>query len=112
LDIYGSILTDKQRDAIELYYNEDLSLAEIAQHAGITRQGVRDNIQRGRQTLLEMEAKLGIAERITAYSRALERIGECAVTLKASRSDINFYRILDENVATIINTVKAVNDDV
>ena len=59
LDFYGGMLTDKQRDALELYYNEDLSLAEIAQHTGITRQGVRDSIKRGEAILTEMEEKLG-----------------------------------------------------
>lgn len=58
LDIYGEMLTDKQRDVIDLYYNQDLSLAEIAEHEGITRQGVRDNIKRGEVFLLEMEEKL------------------------------------------------------
>ena len=46
LDFYGDMLTDKQKDVVELYYNEDLSLAEIASHSGITRQGVRDSIKR------------------------------------------------------------------
>ena len=59
LDLYGEVLTEKQRDVIELYYNEDLSLAEIAQNLGITRQGVRDSIKRGEAVLLDMEAKLG-----------------------------------------------------
>ena len=44
LDYYGNILSETQKDAIDLYYNEDLSLAEIADHIGITRQGVRDAI--------------------------------------------------------------------
>ena len=46
LDYYSAMLTDKQRDLIDLYYNEDLSLAEIAEHESITRQGVRDGIKR------------------------------------------------------------------
>ena len=45
-DFYGETLTEKQRELFDLYYNEDLSLAEIAEHAGITRQGVRDSIKR------------------------------------------------------------------
>ena len=45
--IYGALLTEKQRDYIDYYYNEDLSLAEIAQNDGITRQGVRDIIKKG-----------------------------------------------------------------
>ena len=46
-DFYGETLTEKQRELFDLYYNEDLSLSEIAEHAGITRQGVRDSIKRG-----------------------------------------------------------------
>ena len=46
LDFYGSMLTEKQRIMIEYYYNDDLSLAEIADNEGITRQGVRDSIKR------------------------------------------------------------------
>ena len=46
LDLYGDMLTDKQRDVMELYYDQDLSLGEIAEHEKITRQGVRDSIKR------------------------------------------------------------------
>ena len=55
LDFYGEMLTDKQREVVSLYYNEDLSLAEIASIAQITRQGVRDSIKRGEATLIDME---------------------------------------------------------
>ena len=46
-DSYGELLTEKQREVVECYYNEDLSLAEIAEEKGITRQGVRDAIKHG-----------------------------------------------------------------
>ena len=55
LDFYGDMLTDTQREVVDAYYNEDLSLAEIAQDRDITRQGVRDAIKRAEQQLLEME---------------------------------------------------------
>lgn len=61
LDFYGPALTEKQRDVMMLYYNEDLSLAEIAEHSGITRQGVRDSIKRGEAIMLELEEQLGFA---------------------------------------------------
>ena len=48
-DFYGDILTEKQQELFDLYYNEDLSLGEIAEHLGITRQGVRDGIVRAEQ---------------------------------------------------------------
>jgi len=60
-DFYGEMLTEKQKDVIDLYYNEDLSLAEIAEHEGISRQGVRDNIKRGEAYLFELEDKLHFA---------------------------------------------------
>ena len=50
LDFYGDVLTEKQRDVMEQYYNDDLSLSEIADNFGITRQGVRDAIKRGEGT--------------------------------------------------------------
>ena len=62
-DSYGDMLTDKQRELFDLYYNEDLSLSEIAEHAGITRQGVRDAIVRAEHTLRQVEDKLGLVAR-------------------------------------------------
>lgn len=86
LDFYGDMLTEKQRDAVELYYNEDLSLAEIADHSGITRQGIRDSIKRAEVQLLECEERLGLAKRfreisltlgqIIADAQEIERIGQ------------------------------------
>ena len=57
-DFYGETLTEKQRELFDLYYNEDLSLSEIAEHAGITRQGVRDAVKRAEHALQEMEDRL------------------------------------------------------
>ena len=74
LDFYGGVLTDKQRDVMEQYYNDDLSLAEIAENFGITRQGVRDAIKRGESTLLELEEKVGFAGRYRAVQEALQRM--------------------------------------
>ena len=58
LDFYGPGLTDKQRVILTEYYDEDLSLAEIAENLGITRQGVRDAIKHGEAALDELEQKL------------------------------------------------------
>ncbi|MCQ4023024.1 DNA-binding protein [Ruminococcus sp. zg-924] len=74
LDFYGELLSQKQRLAIEGYYNEDCSLAEIAQEMGITRQAVRDIIKRTEQTLLQMEIKLGLYSRFEEMQRGLEKI--------------------------------------
>ena len=74
LDFYGELLSQKQRLAIEGYYNEDCSLAEIAQEMKITRQAVRDIIKRTEQTLLQMEEKLGLYSRFEDMHNGLEEI--------------------------------------
>lgn len=78
LDFYSELLTEKQRDVIDLYYNEDLSLAEIAEHENITRQGVRDSIKRGEQVLFEMESALRLAEKSRRLETVAQRLEERA----------------------------------
>lgn len=73
LDFYGNALTEKQRQITELYFQEDLSLAEIAELLGITRQGVRDGLKKAEKALLQMEDRLGIAERFLRQKKALNR---------------------------------------
>lgn len=73
-DFYGETLTEKQRELFDLYYNEDLSLAEIAEHAGITRQGVRDSIKRAEHALREIEEKLGLVARYGGTERCAEEL--------------------------------------
>ena len=62
-DIYKTLLTDKQREYIELYYHEDLSLSEIADEVGVSRNAVHDNIRRTEKLLVGYEEKLGIYEK-------------------------------------------------
>lgn len=74
LDVYGQLLTEKQRFAIDLYYNEDLSLAEIADEIDISRQGVRESIKQGEKHLFEYEEKLSIVKRFKNISSQLEAL--------------------------------------
>ncbi len=74
LDFYGDVLTEKQRDVMEQYYDDDLSLAEIADNFGITRQGVRDSIKRGESILLELEQKVGFAKRYRAVRQGISQL--------------------------------------
>lgn len=76
LDFYGDMLTEKQRDVMEQYYNDDFSLAEIAENYGITRQGVRDAIKRSEGILLELEEKVGFAARYRTIQENLNKMGE------------------------------------
>ena len=62
-DFYGDLLTDRQREFFDLYYNDDLSLSEIAENAGISRQGVRDVIVRAEAQMQEIEDKTGLIRR-------------------------------------------------
>lgn len=78
LDFYGVMLTAKQRDMVELYYNEDLSLAEIAEHTGITRQGVRDCIKRAEGKLVNYERKLKLVFRFYNIEEKVQEIYENA----------------------------------
>lgn len=92
LDFYGDMLTEKQRDFLGYYYNDDLSLSEIAENEGITRQGVRDSIKRAESQLLEMEEKLSFAKRFEEVRRGLnkiiqyaDKISECNMRCGLSR---------------------------
>ena len=73
-DFYGPVLTERQQEVFDLYYNEDLSLTEISEHANITRQGVRDAIVKASNILNDMEEKLGLVEKLQASRQAIEEI--------------------------------------
>ena len=69
LDFYGELLTNKQRECFDLHYNEDLSLAEIAEQLGVSRQGVWDNIRRAETAMEDIEAKTGLLRRFEENRR-------------------------------------------
>jgi len=73
-DFYGDVLTDRQKEFYDLYYNEDLSLGEIAENYNITRQGVRDVIVRAEATLTELEDKTGLIKRFHTMKQQLEQV--------------------------------------
>lgn len=72
LDVYGAFLNEKQRALTEYYYNDDLSLAEIAENEGITRQGVRDLIKRAEQQLTSLEKSCGYCGRFALLKELAE----------------------------------------
>ena len=84
LDFYGNVLTEKQRDMMQQYYNMDLSLSEIADNFGITRQGVRDSIKRGESVLVELEDQVGFAEKYRSLMTGIDKI-------KTYAQNIAFY---------------------
>lgn len=81
-DYYGELLTDKQKELFDLYYNEDLSLTEISEHAGISRQGVRDSIVRSEVTLRNCEEKLGFVGKYSGFE-------DCLSTMESIITDLD-----------------------
>ena len=100
-DFYGQLLTEKQQEAIELYYNEDLSLAEIAQFDAITRQGVRDAIKRAETQLLDFEERLGLLEKFNKVKENLVTIERCAASIKEINGRLNNSQEIDDKCAEI-----------
>ena len=78
LDFYGQTLTGKQREVMELYYNEDLSLSEIAANQTISRQAALDSIRRAEKHLDQMEQKLGMLEKYRVCMAAVQEIERLA----------------------------------
>ena len=77
-DFYGDILTPRQRELFDLYYNEDLSLAEIAENCGISRQGVRDVIVRAEAIMTDLEDKTGLMKRFMLMQQQVQAILDAA----------------------------------
>ena len=83
-DTYGMMLTDKQRDCFDMRYNQDLSLGEIAQELGVSRQAVNDNLTRTEALLRRMEENIGSVKRDMLTRRAVQEILDAASVLGAS----------------------------
>ena len=111
LDFYGEMLTLKQRSFLDLYYNEDLSLAEIAENEGITRQGVRDSIKRAEAQLFDMESKLHLYERFNSLAKGLDEIGKCADDIYNYNLNHSLSREINENAARIKSLAEYLLED-
>lgn len=103
-DFYGELLTERQKEFFDLYYNEDLSLGEIAENYGISRQGVRDVIVRAEATMTEIEDKTGIIKRFMGLGGKISAIEEAAAELRA----INRRRYENPDLDRLADTI-AVN---
>ena len=83
-DYYGGMLTDKQRDCFDMRYNQDLSLGEIAEELGVSRQAVNDNLTRTEALLRRMEENIGSVKRDMLIRSAVQELLEAATVLDAS----------------------------
>ena len=96
--IYGKLLTEKQYNFLDDYYNNDFSLSEIAENYSITRQAVRDNIMKGEAKLFEYEEKLGIMKKTINQEQQIVKILSELGKIQTKFSD--------EKIASILENVK------
>lgn len=104
LDYYGSLLTQKQKTYFDLYYNQDLSLAEIAEQEGISRQGVHDTICRTEAILNDMERATGCVARSKAIRTAQAQIIQSAGELM--HHEDSTVRLHAERILAAVSTIK------
>ena len=91
-DYYGDLLTERQRSCVDMRYNQDLSLSEIAEELGVSRQGVYDNLSRAEALLRNMEEKTGCVQRAMKTRKAVREILDAANKLITCQ---------DENVSAL-----------
>lgn len=94
LDIYGKLLTEKQYNLLNDYYNNDFSQSEIAENEEITRQAVRDNLKKGENNLLEYEEKLKIMEKNQVTENKINSVLEDIKVIKKQISDKEVVKLL------------------
>ena len=97
-DLYGKLLTEKQFEFLNDYYNNDLSLSEIAENNDITRQAVRDIIKKGEKKLFEYEEKLLVMKRMLNQEKTIQHILSELTKIEKDSSD--------KKVANILETIK------
>ena len=105
LDTYGRLLTDKQYQLLDDYYNNDLSLSEIAENETITRQAVRDNLKKGENNLLEYEEKLGFMKKGIKQEEIIEDIIEVIEKAESKiqeKAAITLFKSIKEKLNKIV----------
>ncbi len=106
---YKNLLTVRQADTVDLYYNEDLSLAEIGEELGISRQGVRDNLKRAEQLLYDAEEKLGLAKR---FIEIRGKLGEIDIMIKEIEGSAEANRLpadIRKKINAVLETLSDIN---
>ena len=95
MNIYGKLLTEKQYEVLDNYYNSDLSLSEIAENLSSTRQAVRDNIKKGENKLFEFEEKLEIMKRTLQQDKKINNVLSELTKLQTNSSDKQVQKVLN-----------------
>ena len=100
-DFYGDVLTERQKEFYDLYYNEDLSLSEIAENSGITRQGVRDVIVRAEAIMTDLEDKTGLMKRFMLMQQQVQAILDAAEKIQT----VNYRQYDNPELARLANEI-------
>jgi len=103
IDFYGGLLTEKQYNIIDLYYNNDFSLSEIAEHIGISRQGVHDTLKRSEELLLSYEKKLKLTDKFIVQNNNIKIITDKLNIIKTHENTNNINEIITLLETMIIN---------
>ena len=82
LELYGNLLTEKQYELLDYYYNQDIGLSEIAENLEITRQAVRDNLKKGENNLIDFEKKLHLFEKKNKVNEICNEINELKIKIE------------------------------
>ena len=104
LDYYGGMLTDKQRECFDMRYNQDLSLGEIGELLGVSRQAVNDNLTRTEAALRRMEENIGCVKRDMQIREAVQEILDVATVLDASSDPA--VSALAQRIIAAVQTLK------
>lgn len=105
-DFYGELLTDKQKNIYEMYYQNDLSLTEIGEEINITRQGVRDQLKHAEKKLFDYESKLQFLEKFQTQQKNISNIKENLQEAKKT-DDLN---LISNIIDSIINNIDELED--
>lgn len=96
IDIYGSLVSEKQFEAMDYYYNQDLSLSEIGELLGISRQAVRNNIKKGEENIKEFEKNLGLYKKLEQINLKIEKTAEKLEKINADLKNPKISEIVEE----------------
>ena len=94
-DFYGGLIPESQQRVVELYVNDDLSLAEAADILSISRQGVRDSLSRADRKLRDYERSLGLLAAYRERVRAAEELARCADSIRSLTDDESIRKVCD-----------------
>ncbi|MFA6308122.1 MAG: putative DNA-binding protein [Clostridia bacterium] len=109
LDFYGQLLTERQQEILDLHFNSDYSLGEIAEQLNISRQGVFDNIKRAKKSLVEFEEKLKLVSKFSTQKNKAEEALKLLRTIEyknISAEDSNTLKIIEKDISDIISEIQ------